>query len=58
MTNVTGNLTNIQNWNLPVKTNDTNVGNETNTTYWRLEIPLNVGGNCNGTIEFRATQTT
>ncbi len=42
------------NWTLPVRTNDDGYGMDTNSTYWRLEVPLTVGGNCNGTLEFTA----
>jgi hypothetical protein len=27
----------------------------TNSTYWRVKVPLSVGGLCNGTLEFSAT---
>jgi hypothetical protein len=39
---------------LPVRTSDIIYGNSTNSTYWKLNIPLTVGGTCNGTIEFSA----
>jgi hypothetical protein len=31
------------------------IGTTANTTYWRIRVPLSVGGMCNGTIEFSAT---
>ena len=37
---------------LPVRTDDNGYGDDTNTTYWKLQIPLSVGGVCNGTLEF------
>lgn len=57
MTNITNTSVSVPNFNLPIRTNDTNLGNDTNTTYWRLEIPSSVSGICNGTVEFAATQT-
>jgi hypothetical protein len=30
-------------------------GATTNTTYWRIKVPLSVGGLCNGTLRFSAT---
>jgi len=42
------------NLTLPARTNDTHLENSTNATYWRIQIPLTVGGSCNGTIEFSA----
>ncbi len=58
MTNITNTSTGLPNYNLPVRTNDINYGNDTNITYWKLYIPPNVGGFCNGTIEFLAIETT
>ena len=37
---------------LPVRTDDNGYGNDTNTTYWKLQIPLSIGGICNGTLVF------
>jgi hypothetical protein len=53
------NLTNSSvqiNWTTPIpaREDDNAYGNSTNSTYWRLQIPLTVGGTCNGTIEFSA----
>ncbi|MFH1182231.1 MAG: hypothetical protein V1702_04690 [Candidatus Woesearchaeota archaeon] len=31
------------------------LGTTSNTTYWRIKVPLSVGGLCNGTLEFSAT---
>jgi hypothetical protein len=58
MTNLTNNSVLIPQYRLPVRTNDSHYGNDTNTTYWRLEIPLSVGGLCNGTVEFTAIDAT
>jgi hypothetical protein len=48
----------IPNFDLPSRTNDTHYMNDTNTTYWRLQVPLTVGGYCNGTVIFSAAETT
>ncbi|MDD5086776.1 MAG: hypothetical protein PHV16_03395 [Candidatus Nanoarchaeia archaeon] len=37
---------------IPVRTNDEDYGDSTNATYWKIQIPLSVGGHCNGTLEF------
>ncbi|MFH1182241.1 MAG: Ig-like domain-containing protein [Candidatus Woesearchaeota archaeon] len=34
------------------KQDDNNPGNDTNSTYWRLRVPLGIFGLCNGTITF------
>jgi hypothetical protein len=54
MTNITNATVQIENLSLSVRTNDANLGNDTNSTYWRLEVPSNVAGTCNGTLEFYA----
>ena len=56
MTNLTNTSTQIPDFALWARTNDTAYGNDTNTTYWKLEIPNSVAGNCNGTVEFLAIQ--
>ena len=56
MINLTNNITQVPNFNLPVRSNDSNYGSDTNSTYWRLQIPLTIGGYCNGTIVFSAVQ--
>ena len=50
------NATKQINWTMPIplRENDSVLGNSTNTTYWKLQIPLTVGGSCNGTVEFSA----
>lgn len=57
MINLTYNASFIANVTLQNRTNATNptVEGALNTTYWRVRVPLGVGGNCNGTIEFAAT---
>jgi len=57
MANLTNTSVGIPNLDLPVRQNDDNYGNDTNATYWRIQIPLTVGGNCNGTVLFSATDT-
>jgi len=37
---------------LPVRINDSNYEDDTNTTYWKIQIPLSIGGVCNGTLQF------
>ena len=56
MTNLTN--TSIQMPDLPLwaRTNDTAYGNDTNPTYWRIQIPADVAGSCNGTVEFLAIE--
>lgn len=56
MTNLTNTSTGIPNFNLQVRTNDITYGNDTNLTYWKLQIPNNIAGYCNGTIEFKAAE--
>jgi hypothetical protein len=38
----------------PQRIDDTNYGSDRNSTYWRIKVPLSVGGLCNGTIIFGA----
>jgi hypothetical protein len=48
----------IQDYRLQIRTNDNFPTNDRNQTYWMLRVPLSVGGSCNGTIEFQATDLT
>lgn len=48
------NQTTISNLTFPAKVNDIAVGWERNSSFWRLQVPLSVGGICNGTIIFGA----
>jgi uncharacterized membrane protein len=57
MVNLT-NQTVDTNFTLPQRTNDSNYGQDRNQTFWRLQIPLTVGGLCNGTIIFGAIEAT
>ena len=54
MWNLSNTTTQVFNWTLPQRTNDTIYGKDMNATYWMLEVPYTVGGLCNGTIEFTA----
>jgi len=65
MFNITNNITSIWVGNsslnysmlsIPSRTNDNNkvLGQDINQTFWKLNIPLSVGGLCNGTIVFFA----
>ena len=54
---ITNISTMIDDFTLPVRTNDTAYGKDTNETYWMIEVPLSVGGYCNGTIVFTASAT-
>ena len=56
MTNITNSSVLIPSLTIPVRSNETIDGNATNTTYWKLSVPLGVGGYCNGTIVFGAVQ--
>lgn len=53
MTNLS-NSTVITNFTLPQRINDNTYGWDRNSTYWKLQVPLSVGGICNGTIIFGA----
>ncbi|MBI3027278.1 hypothetical protein HYY70_04125 [Candidatus Woesearchaeota archaeon] len=53
MRNVT-NQTVIINFTFPARIDDTTYGLDRNSTLWRLQVPLSVGGICNGTIIFGA----
>ncbi len=53
MINLTNQTVNT-NMTLPHRVDDASPGRDQNTTVWRLEVPLSVGGICNGTIIFGA----
>ena len=57
MVNLSNTSTNVNDFTLPVRTNDVVRANDTNTTYWRIQIPLGIGGYCNGTIQFSAFES-
>jgi len=58
MINLTNTTTGIENLELPIRTDDVQPGNDTNATYWRLEVPVDVSGVCNGTAHFYASDAT
>jgi len=55
MTPVSNLSTMISNFTLPQRTNDTNIWDDKNSTYWKLQIPLSIYGDCNGTLQFAAS---
>lgn len=46
----------IHNFTLPQRTSDLAFGNDTNTTFWRLQAPSGISGVCNGTVIFSAVR--
>mgnify|MGYP001592611179 CR=1 FL=1 len=54
MYNLTNQTRQIFNLTIPQRTTDNSFGNSSNSTFWRLQIPLGAGGVCNGTIIFGA----
>ena len=58
MLNLTNRTTRITNLTLQQRTNDFSFGNSSNSTYWRLQIPIGSAGVCNGTIIFGAIDAT
>ena len=57
MENITNQSRRIGNFTVGQRFKDSAVGNSTNSTYWKLQIPLGVGGICNGSIVFKAIET-
>ena len=45
------------NLTFPRRVDDNNFGADRNSTLWRIQVPLSVGGLCNGTIIFGAVDT-
>jgi len=54
MRNLTNQTTMVPALTIPTRTNGTTAGNSTNTTFWKLRIPIGPSGICNGTIIFGA----
>jgi hypothetical protein len=54
MTNLTNQTALIQNLTIPKRTTNVGYGNSTNSTFWRLQIPIGAAGVCNGTLIFGA----
>jgi len=58
MYNLTNQTKQIAGLTIPKRTNNTWLGNSSNVTYWRLQIPLGAAGLCNGTIIFGGVDAT
>jgi hypothetical protein len=58
MTNITNQTSQIANLTIPKRTTNSGFGNSSNSTFWRLQIPLGAAGICNGTIIFGAIDAT
>jgi len=53
MFNVSDTSTVIPNFTMQQRTNDLNYGNDSNTTYWKIQVPPLVRGQCNGSLVFK-----
>lgn len=58
MINLTNQTRPIEDLTVPQRTTEGTYGNSTNSTFWRLEIPIGSAGVCNGTIIFGAIDAT
>lgn len=58
MFNLTNQTLQVFNLTIPSRTVDTGLGNSSNATFWKLQVPLGVSGICNGTIIFGAVDGT
>src|SRR3989338_5414458 len=58
MYNLTNQTSQILNLTIPQRTTDSGLGNSSNATFWRLQIPVGASGVCNGTIIFGAVDAT
>lgn len=56
MLNLSNQTTFIPNLGIPRRVTDETLGNSSNSTYWRLQVPLGPSGICNGTIIYGAVQ--
>ena len=54
MINLTNQTRQIQDLTIPKRTTNSGYGNSSNSTFWRLQIPLGASGICNGTVIFGA----
>ncbi len=54
MYNLTNQTRQIFNLTLPKRTTNAGFGNSSNSTYWKLQVPIGASGICNGTIIFGA----
>jgi hypothetical protein len=57
MTILTDTATQIINFTLPQRTNDSGYDNDQNMTFWKLQLPSAIQGTCNGTVRFTAVMT-
>jgi hypothetical protein len=58
MINITNQTKQIADLTIPKRTTNSSYGNSSNSTFWRLKIPPEAGGICNGTIIFGAIDAT
>ena len=58
MYNLTNQTRQIFNLTIPQRTNDRSFGNSSNSSFWKLQVPLGASGVCNGTIIFGAIDAT
>lgn len=58
MINLTNQTRQIADLTIPKRTESAGFGNSSNSTFWRLQIPLGASGVCNGTIIFGAIAST
>ncbi|MBI3027838.1 hypothetical protein HYY70_07040 [Candidatus Woesearchaeota archaeon] len=58
MLNLTNQSIQVINVTIPQRTTDSGLGNSSNATFWRLEVPIGASGVCNGTIIFGAIDAT
>lgn len=54
MTNLTYTWSKIENLTINTRVDDTSYTDSSNATYWKIYVPLSVGGQCNGTLIFSA----
>ena len=57
MINLTNQTRQVFNLTVPKRTESQRLGNSSNSTFWRLQIPSGVAGVCNGTIIFGAVDS-
>lgn len=56
MINLSNQTTFIPNLGIPRRVTEATLGNSSNSTYWRLQVPLGPSGICNGTVVYGAVQ--
>ena len=57
MFNLTNQSIQVINLTIPQRTSETGFGNSSNSTYWKLQVPIGAAGICNGTIIFGAVDS-